>query len=1071
LESEHLSFYPLATSSNCLWSSIAFIRHCEESGISGLQQIRAFKKEDGTQKSFLRRVSQNGANLKTCAREICRRSRDPKIKEFLAEIEASNLGHLIDILDFVFLKLQTLFGRSYRLLTIVDTGVKEEVFKITHSESGQNPINLLALGGHVLPLFHDETFLSAAINYDYITQNKVIPVVKTENTSGSQALPFFVYDMETFNSIAGTNGEVLVYSVQVCGVFDLSDSKPHTYSFIGQTCLMEFILFLFDKLFRIGAPKYIAFAHNGAKFDAFFLLVWCLNHRALDEYSRKLVTVDNDSFLLKMGRIMNMTLELRSFQNNLNRRGSHYNLVKVEFRDDLFFLPGKEADLAIAYDCEAGEKGTFVYEDIKNWEDVVTHREEIKTYGEQDARILYELITKAQEVYTKAWPEEPITNFLSIASWVRSIFFSPTYYSMPTYWCPAHQQDKEYRQYFRGGRVEIFRKGVTVNIEEIPRLCEWLPELKKVFKPYSLPKGLSTNDKKAYADACENSDWTHPIFQKRVGKHRIQVPREKLILRRLREALGLDVDTESDWVSDLDMPSEICWRNGPIRKQIKAESESTRLANRVLRKFFPDLPLEVTDGQWQYIDATSMYPTVMCSPDYDYPTAAPVFLDYKDVISPKEWKGWCAGDNLGKILEKPHFLLEIKYRHLNKGFLPFFSYKRPDKTVCYPYVTSSVRADNDPEDPRYRVDDYAWGTALVTKAELFYIFSNDRLGMQLFPIEDRPIILFPQSGRPFDEFITAFYKHKSDIDVEMKKLSAELQTCTDETRKAVIKRTLKRLDIERGPAKGVINNGYGFNAIKTEGVKKYLFTSDKTDVKAETLLSLFPKTKQYSSDNGQYSCFEYRTLMKTDTRNIYLAIEITNYARLELYKMMNLCCQHAFEPFYCDTDSVRVLDRSRKREFYKVIIETNPRYREPTQMGGWKFENPYPIMLVATGGAKVVSDNLNGKLTFKGLNVKTPYAERIETETSLTLRNNYSPAYFKKNNQPFYVLTNKDFILYCLKRLETISFTMWQFKFGIGVLKDGVGVHREEITKNFQATYTKGKQDKKRICLTLPIEI
>lgn len=153
----------------------------------------------------------------------------------------------------------------------------------------------------------------------------------------------------------------------------------------------------------------IAYFHNGGKFDMLFFKKY----------------INQQSVLF------------------INMRLAEYRIGKAVFRDSYLLVPIALADF---------EKEEFDYRKLKDYKTFLKHKEEVSEYLESDCRNLKEIMVYFFGVFGLR---------LTIASACLEFFRKTFRVKKKDFKTKSQNYDRIFRQFYFGGRCEVFRSGVT----------------------------------------------------------------------------------------------------------------------------------------------------------------------------------------------------------------------------------------------------------------------------------------------------------------------------------------------------------------------------------------------------------------------------------------------------------------------------------------------------------------------------------------------------------------------------------------------------------------------------------
>lgn len=188
------------------------------------------------------------------------------------------------------------------------------------------------------------------------------------------------------------------------------------------------------------------YAHNGGKFDYFILLKQILE----DGRGWEIVP---DSLFVICGGISAFTIK--------------YKKVKVHFKDSCRLIASSLAGAANSFGTRTKKLADFdIVEAAKERHDPKV-MEEIKKYHYNDIECLYQVMEIFQDRFFKASDFEQngrgmdVVEFITISQAAINIFLQKCLRFTPEVYTPPPILDRLFRNYFYGGRCEIFAQGLV----------------------------------------------------------------------------------------------------------------------------------------------------------------------------------------------------------------------------------------------------------------------------------------------------------------------------------------------------------------------------------------------------------------------------------------------------------------------------------------------------------------------------------------------------------------------------------------------------------------------------------
>jgi hypothetical protein len=233
-------------------------------------------------------------------------------------------------------------------------------------------------------------------------------------------------DIETF---VPPDGNSVPYSIALNRPLDDNDDDCMVFS--GPDCIKDF----FDEMI---SHQGVLWFHNGARYDAYFMLKHCL------EYG---IPIDETSILKKGSTIISFKfITLRGF---------------MEVKDTCRFTQGTLLANCKAYGIKSDLfKGDFDHNKIRNWEDVQTHKEEYEIYVKKDVMAMRAVFLAYSKV---VWDQFHIHanqfmtgSHLAYAAWISD---QPNL-TLDLIRIKA-EDEPEVRKFYRGGRIIVGRPAWT----------------------------------------------------------------------------------------------------------------------------------------------------------------------------------------------------------------------------------------------------------------------------------------------------------------------------------------------------------------------------------------------------------------------------------------------------------------------------------------------------------------------------------------------------------------------------------------------------------------------------------
>jgi hypothetical protein len=184
---------------------------------------------------------------------------------------------------------------------------------------------------------------------------------------------------------------------------DIYDGMSHSNYFISDfNNVDEMMNTALNELLDARYHNHKIYVHNLSNFDGIFLLKYLLNLR----YNGMQVFIEP---VLKDGKFINLDLSFGKY--------------KISFRDSYLILLFSLAKLAKTFNV--GEKGEFKYNlvDNLNSNELVPFKQELMIYCKNDTKILYEIISKFNNLIFSKWSLN-INNFPTLPSLAMGLFKS-----------------------------------------------------------------------------------------------------------------------------------------------------------------------------------------------------------------------------------------------------------------------------------------------------------------------------------------------------------------------------------------------------------------------------------------------------------------------------------------------------------------------------------------------------------------------------------------------------------------------------------------------------------------------
>ena len=239
--------------------------------------------------------------------------------------------------------------------------------------------------------------------------------------------------------------------------------------FTGFSCISDML----TSLCMRAEQDIVLYAHNGGKFDTYFLFGE-MEHRT-DLYMRAPLVEKN-------GRILSLVL------------GRRHGPGTITFRDTSPLMKGRLRELGEQYKVET-QKGEMDYSTVTNatWRAEI-ERQDIRSYFIADLRCLYEVLSRWRDICISEFGMDPVAlGMLTSPGITRELFwrtYKPNLY--PLYTVPG-SINMVAREAFHGGLVQVLQRGTFAGriylydvVSLYPWVCSWLP------LPYGIPDHTAT---------------------------------------------------------------------------------------------------------------------------------------------------------------------------------------------------------------------------------------------------------------------------------------------------------------------------------------------------------------------------------------------------------------------------------------------------------------------------------------------------------------------------------------------------------------------------------------------------
>lgn len=440
-----------------------------------------------------------------------------------------------------------------------------------------------------------------------------------------------------------------------------------------------------------------------------------------------------------------------------------------------------------------------------------------------------------------------------------------------------------------------------------------------------------------------------------------------------------------------------------------------------------------------YIDATSLYPSVMGQEEY------PVGLP-NSVIPTR-----------GGMLDELREVMEdngVK-AHTHTCVIKCSMFLSPvEGSRARPVLARRAGFDSDgkPRVDKGRADGsrlvFAWGNweGWLTLPEFDYIVAN--IGV-LFEVEDffwTRVDIYLSSGL-LQYTVKRLFALKSDIDKRLNPTHPDYASLSSDEKIG--------MGSQRQVIKIMINSLYGFWAIKVTKNRSF----DVADSTATSYIAAMRSEYAlcWTETFDKQTVFEYDSVLESGYRNVLIGMWTSAQSRLRLYKMLveveKVPWRHAL---YADTDSVHVLDAHRFEHpnFWDDVIMRDPAYSRNSELGGWTNEMQDKmrgrlgkLTKLSIIGLKLYSYTIeypDGEVVHgyksRGISSKWLFKERFLTDSggrkSLVYKYNYSSAYHKmlQSKNPEYEgpvsVSEQDLTDLAEGKLDSIVCVVYAFRAG-----------------------------------------
>lgn len=455
-----------------------------------------------------------------------------------------------------------------------------------------------------------------------------------------------------------------------------------------------------------------------------------------------------------------------------------------------------------------------------------------------------------------------------------------------------------------------------------------------------------------------------------------------------------------------------------------------------------------TETKLWYVDATSLYPSVMYH--NDFPLGLPNVINLDN----------CPIEETIKILFREKCLASPTHIAAIKC-----SFKQTRLSDNYPPLLGSRNTVVGGE--KRLVFGFGRWEGWLTQQEFDFLMNSNYIEIEDFACQTLHVF---ERGTPFKKNIGDVFLLKEAIDKELEEpnLSSKRRTMLNS------KRTVVKL---------MLNSSYGFWALKLLDGKNFQVndtTSPAQRAVIETISSIC-----WATDFPKQTVFETGGVITLRKRNVLYGLWTTALSRLELYKVIVQCNSKPWRKvLYVDTDSLHVLDRppSGEKDFWEDVIMTDPIKRDHVNLGGWTNELldkktmiPSIITRLDILGLKLYSyryekpDGTEGQsMKIRGWNQRMNFDSReIITLPSgkleLQFMYNWSEALFKEMKEenidykgPFSIKI-EDIEALSEEKISSILGTFFSFRAGNEVLvKEKKGLTRILTQRTIQKLYDKG---------------
>ncbi len=277
--------------------------------------------------------------------------------------------------------------------------ITRKVLKLGVVSNDKVTASILIVGGHAFPIykvtatnhkyFYDKARLDTLIYETPLSFEKT--AITRVNADKETDDTYVSFDIETFNKHR-TTGELIPYAV---GAEVIGSRTTEPAIFIGRKCFIEFLDWLGGIMTKNKNIK--LFAHNGSKFDFYFMLLSIINDS--DKLKHKWEILNP---IMKGSRIITATI-MCVIGNNIS---------VCQFRDTYLYFPYSLRFLAYIFGTEV-QKSAFAYESIGNFEDVKTRKDTIRNYLVKDVLSLSGIVVAIKNHFMSLYSINPYDKITS----------------------------------------------------------------------------------------------------------------------------------------------------------------------------------------------------------------------------------------------------------------------------------------------------------------------------------------------------------------------------------------------------------------------------------------------------------------------------------------------------------------------------------------------------------------------------------------------------------------------------------------------------------------------------------